>query len=182
LIANALGAGDEHRARLYAIQSVSFSVLLSVILTLVGLLAAPALLAFLGASGAYLSIALAYIDIIFLGLVFFSLNYVFNAILSAQGDTKSFRNVLIVGFFLNLIFDPWFIYGGYGMPALGLAGVAWATTVIQMIGATIMGIRVVRSGLICRECGLLYVRMIMNAMFADAEAGPLAAPSAAPEP
>jgi hypothetical protein len=90
LIANALGAGDEHRARLYAIQSVSFSVLLSVILTLVGLWAAPALFAFLGASGSYLAIALAYINVIFLGLVFFSLNFVFNAILSAQGDTKSF--------------------------------------------------------------------------------------------
>jgi putative MATE family efflux protein len=152
LIANALGAGDENGARLYAIQSVSFSVLLSMLLTLVGLLSAPALFRLLGASGSYLSIALAYINVIFLGMVFFSLNFVLNAILSAQGDTKSFRNVLIIGFFLNLVFDPWFIYGGYGMPALGLAGVAWATVLIQMISVCFMGLRVVRSALICREC------------------------------
>jgi putative MATE family efflux protein len=157
LIANALGAGDEHRARFYAIQSISFSVLLSMLLTLVGLLSAPALFGFLGASGSYLSIALAYINVIILGLVFFCLNYVFNAILSAQGDTKSFRNVLVIGFFLNLIFDPWFIYGGFGMPAFGLAGVAWATVVIQTISTLIMGIRVVRSGLICGECGRMFL-------------------------
>ena len=41
LIANALGAGDEKKARLYAIQSVSFTVLLSMALMLIGLFAAP---------------------------------------------------------------------------------------------------------------------------------------------
>lgn len=157
LIANALGAGDENQAQLYAIQSISFSVLLSLVLTIAGLLAAPALFDILGASGSYLEIALAYIDVIFYGLTLFSLNFVFNAILTAQGDTKSFRNVLIIGFFLNLIFDPWFIYGGMGLPPMGLAGVAWATVLIQLFSALVMALRVTRSALICQECWQLFI-------------------------
>jgi putative MATE family efflux protein len=157
LIANALGAGDEKKAQRYAIQSVSFTLLLSISLTLVGLFSAPFLFRLLGAGGTYLTSSLTYINIIFYGLVFFSLTYVLNAILAAQGDTKSFRNVLIIGFFLNLIFDPWFIYGGLGLPALGIAGVAWATVFIQLFSTLFMGFRVIRSGLIGRECWALFV-------------------------
>ena len=152
LIANALGAGDEKKARLYAIQSVSFSVLLSMALMVIGLFAAPFLFRILGASDTYLTISLSYINVIFYGFVFISLTFVLNAILTAQGDTKSFRNALIIGFFLNLILDPWFIYGGFGLPAMGLAGVAWATILIQLFSTLFMGIRVIRSDLICRDC------------------------------
>jgi putative MATE family efflux protein len=157
LIANALGAGDESNAQLYAIQSVSFTILLSMMLTLLGLYSAPFLFGFLGAKGSYLAIALSYINIIFYGLVFFSLTFVLNAILTAQGDTKSFRNVLILGFFLNLLFDPWFIYGGFGLPAMGLTGVAWATILIQLFSALFMSVRVLQSGLICRECWGMFI-------------------------
>lgn len=157
LIANTLGAGDENKAQLYAIQSVSFTFILSMALMLVGLASAPFLFGFLGARGTYLAISLSYINIIFYGLVFFSLTFVLNAILTAQGDTKSFRNVLVIGFFLNLLLDPWFIYGGLGMPALGLAGVAWATILIQLFSSLFMGMRVMRSGLICRECWAMFV-------------------------
>jgi putative MATE family efflux protein len=56
-----------------------------------------------------------------------------------------------------LIFDPWFIYGGLGLPALGIAGVAWATVFIQLFSTLFMGFRVIRSGLIGRECWALFV-------------------------
>ena len=157
LIANALGAGDEEEARLYAVQSVSFTIILSMLLMVLGLFSAPFLFRVLGADGTYLVISLSYINIIFYGLVFFSLTFVLNAILTAQGDTKSFRNVLIIGFFLNLVLDPWFIYGGLGLPALGLAGVAWATIFIQLLSAVFMGVRVIRSGLFCKDCWGMFV-------------------------
>jgi len=157
LIANALGAGDEIEARLYAVQSISFTVILSMLLMLLGLFSAPFLFGILGAQGTYLAISLSYINIIFYGLVFFSLTYVLNAILTAQGDTKPFRNVLIIGFFLNLILDPWFIYGGLGMPALGLPGVAWATILIQLFSTLFMGLRVLKSDLICQDCWGMFV-------------------------
>ena len=157
LIANALGARDEDEAQLYAVQSVSFTIILSLLLMVLGLFSAPFLFRILGADGSYLAISLSYINIIFYGLVFFSLTFVLNAILTAQGDTKSFRNVLIIGFFLNLVLDPWFIYGGFGLPAFGLAGVAWATILIQLFSTLFMGVRVISSGLICRDCWGMFV-------------------------
>ncbi len=73
--------------------------------------------------------------------------YLFNAILQSQGDTKSFRNVLIFTSVLNLGLDPWFIYGGFGLPAMGLAGVAWATILLQALGAVYLLRKARRTGL-----------------------------------
>ena len=54
--------------------------------------------------------------------------------LNAKGDTKTFRNVLIAGFILNLGLDPWLMFGGLGIPAMGIRGVAVATVIIQALG------------------------------------------------
>ena len=63
----------------------------------------------------------------------------FHASLSAQGNTRPFRNFLILGFLLNIALDPWFIYGGLGLPAMGIAGVGVATALIQGLGAIYLG-------------------------------------------
>ncbi len=102
----------------------------------------------LGAEGEYLSLAKAYINPIFLGSVFFIVSNLSNAILSSSGDTKTFGIVLVVGFFLNLILDPWFMKGGFGIPAMGVAGIAWATVLIQFLGSTFLFSIVVRRGLV----------------------------------
>jgi len=61
-----------------------------------------------------------YMNTLFLGTVLFLVLYMLNAILNGQGETRPFRNILIAGFFLNIGLDPWFIYGGLGVPAMGL--------------------------------------------------------------
>ena len=160
LIANALGARDSDRAQKYATQSISFSAIVSLLLTIAGWLAAPFLFRLLGAEGDYLRMALSYINVIFGGTILFSLTFVINGILNAQGDTRTFRNYLVAGFFLNVLFDPWFMFGGFGMPALGLAGVAWATLTIEFLGVIYMGYRAIKSGILCRECwGMLWPRL-----------------------
>ena len=57
-----------------------------------------------------------------------------NGTLNAQGDTKSYRNVLIFSFFLNIFLNPLFIFGYGFIPAFGIAGLAIATVVAQFIG------------------------------------------------
>lgn len=142
LIANAIGAGKKKEAGAIAVQGISFGILLSTFITGLGLLFSSKLLILLGAKDSYLSLSLDYLHIIFYGTVFFILVYSLNAILNALGDTRTFRNFLIAGFFLNLLLNPWFIFGWFGFPALGLSGVAYSTILIQAMGCVYMAYHV----------------------------------------
>ena len=148
LIANAIGAGESEKQELYVAQSLSMAGLLSVLLTIIGLVIAQPLFVALGASGEYLAAAMEYMHPIFLGAIFFVTTSLCNAILIASGDSKTFGKVLVVGFFLNLILDPWFLYGGFGLPAMGIAGIAWATVIIQIGSSIFMFSTVTRRGLL----------------------------------
>jgi putative MATE family efflux protein len=131
LISNAVGEGDMERAHRISLQAVSFGLLFSIVLTVFGLASAPILFRFLGAEDRYLSLALAYMNTILLGTIFFLLQSSLNATLNALGDTRTFRNVLVVGSVLNAGLDPWFMFGGLGLPAMGIRGIALATVLIQ---------------------------------------------------
>ena len=148
LIANAIGAGDEAGKLRLIRQSLSLGILLSLALAATGFLAAPLLFGVLGASGEYLTLAISYMNPIFAGSMFFILSSVSNAILVASGDSKTYSKVLIAGFFLNLILDPWFLHGGFGLPAMGIAGIAWATVLIQMCGSLFLLWTIVRRQLV----------------------------------
>jgi len=148
LIGHALGAGDRVQARHLAGQTLSFGLVHGALVAVLGLLLAPALFALLGARGTVLDLALRYMGTIFTGSIFFLLNYVLNSILNATGDSRTFRNFLVTGFFLNLVLDPWFLYGGLGVPPLGLPGIAWATVAIQALGNCYLIFRVKQGGML----------------------------------
>jgi putative MATE family efflux protein len=142
LISNSIGEKDEAKGHHYTLQSVSFGFFFSILLTLGGLASAPYLFRFLGASDRYLELSLQYMNTILLGTVFFLLQSILNSSLNALGDTKTYRNVLIVGFVFNCALDPWFMYGGFGLPAMGVRGIALATVLIQFFGSVYMFWRV----------------------------------------
>ncbi len=151
VIGTALGAGNKQQARLFAIQGITFGIIVGIILTFVGVFAAPFLFSVLGAADDYLLYCLSYMNTIFLGTMFFMLVFMFNSILNALGDTRSHRNFLVAGFFLNIILNPWFIYGGMGIPPLQIVGIGLATVLIQLFGCVYLGFRVVKSGLISNK-------------------------------
>ena len=152
LIANAIGAGDRKKEAALSGQVLSLGFIAALILTAIGLLSAEPLFRILGATGDYLELAKSYITPIFTGTIFFMLSSMSNSILLAHGDSKTFGKVLVVGFFLNLILDPWFLYGGFGLPAMGIAGIAWATVLIQAIGGIFLLTTVLRRRLITITC------------------------------
>ncbi|MEI7522705.1 MAG: MATE family efflux transporter [Mariniphaga sp.] len=138
LISQSLGAGRNEEADKIGYQAVTFSVINSVLLMILGLIAAPTLFRILGATENYLEISVKYMDTILYGTVFFLINSILNSLLTARGDTRTYRNYLIAGFVLNLILDPWFIYGGFGFPALGIRGIGFSTVIIQVLGTFYM--------------------------------------------
>ena len=150
LIGNALGRGEREEARQFLLQSLSFALLHALTLSALGFAFLPAIFSFMGARGEYLSLALSYMNVIFSGAAFFLLNFVMSAILNSHGTTIPYRNFLVSGFFLNLLLDPWFMYGGLGIPAMGLPGIAFATILIQCIGNFYLFSQLSRTGTLSR--------------------------------
>ena len=148
LIGNALGADDAEEAALLSRQCLLVGLAAGAGLSGIGILVSPPLFRSLGASGAYLGLCLIYMDIIFAGAAAFMLVYMNNAVLQAQGDTRPHRNFLIAGFAANCLLDPWFIFGGLGVPAMGIGGLALATVLIQLGGGVYLGTRAWKSGLL----------------------------------
>ena len=151
LIGNALGSNDRELAQKYAVQSVGLAIFVGLITTVLMVASAPLLVTVLGATeSSYRQLALDYINPLFYGSVFFLAVQALLAILNAQGNTLPGRNFLIVGFLLNLGLNPWFIFGGLGLPALGIGGIAWATVLVQFLGCLYAVFEVAKSGLVTR--------------------------------
>jgi putative MATE family efflux protein len=150
LMANALGAGDRAGARVVFGQSLLAALFGGLGLSLGGWMAAPWLFRQLGADGEYLQVALRYMNIVLAGGVFFLIPMALNATLSAQGETRVYRNFLVVGCLLNGLFNPVLMWGWFGLPAMGVGGIALATVLIQ-IGGCLYLARYVRSSELCRE-------------------------------
>lgn len=153
LIGQALGAGKRDEAALVASQGLILVVAVTAVVMTTGYLAAPSLFRLLGATDEYLAICLAYIHVILLGSGLVFTVYMLNGMLNAQGDTRSFRDFLILAAILNVGLDPWFMFGGLGVPAMGVAGIAAATLVLQAGGVILLAARVQRTGLLARGQG-----------------------------
>ena len=145
LSAIALGKKDVTRFHDLITNAVFLSVIVGIVFGLLAPFIVDGLFTLSGATGEAFDYGTSYTRTIFIGTVFFTLNFAFNGMLSSQGDTKPFRNYLILGFFLNIFLDPLFIFGWFGLPALGTAGVALATIIVQAIGSVYLGYKVVTS-------------------------------------
>jgi len=133
-IGNLIGQKKLNRASLFIAQSVVFALVTSVIVTLFGLNASTFLLGVMGSEASSIALTREYLDIIFYGTFIVMIQISLNGALNAQGDTKSYRNVLIFSFFLNIFLNPLFIWGYGIVPAFGIGGLAIATVISQSIG------------------------------------------------
>ena len=148
LIANTLGEKDDYKAATYLAQSVIYSFLIYILVAFIGLNFASSTLSFMGTEEVNILLTLEYIEIIFLGSIFFFLQVSLNSLLNAQGDTKSYRNILIISFFLNIILNPLFVFGFGIIPAFGVSGLAIATIISQFISLVYILAKVLKSDII----------------------------------
>jgi putative MATE family efflux protein len=133
-IGNLIGEKNIRKASLFVAQSVIFAIIISIIVTLFGLNLSNYLLSLMGSNMESILLTREYLDIIFYGTFIVMIQISLNGTLNAQGDTKSYRNVLIFSFFLNIFLNPLFIWGYGIVPGFGIAGLAIATVIAQSIG------------------------------------------------
>ncbi|MGA1338940.1 MAG: MATE family efflux transporter [Pelagibacteraceae bacterium] len=134
LIGNSIGSKKVKVASLYVSQSIVFAVFISILVTLFGLNTSDFFLSVMGSNAESIELTREYLDIIFYGTIIVMVQISLNGTLNAQGDTKSYRNVLIVSFFLNIFLNPLFIFGYGFVPAFGISGLAIATVISQLLG------------------------------------------------
>ena len=133
LISNAIGEKNKTKAFLYLSQSLIYSLVVASFVIFFGLNYSSDLLKLMGTEEENIALTLKYTNIIFLGSIFFYIQVSLNAGLNAQGDTKSYRNILIISFFLNIVLNPLFVFGYGIIPPLGIAGLAIATISTQCL-------------------------------------------------
>ena len=132
LIGNALGRHKKSEAKLYVANGLGLFFMVSLFLIFIGFICVKEVFILMGAKSE-LDLALEYTYIILLGIFPMLLGLGINAVLIALGDTKSYRNTLILGFFLNIILTPLFLYGINGYLEFGFKGIAISTVLIQFI-------------------------------------------------
>ncbi len=136
-VAKSVGGRRSARGCCFITQGALLAVFIGAIIWLVFLglsLLRPAL-DLLGADGDARIMALEYIVIIFYAAPVYLLLFVFGGALQAAGDTKTYRNSVIGSALLNIVLDPMLMFGWFGLPALGVAGVALSTVISTALSA-----------------------------------------------
>ncbi len=134
LVANAIGRADPRRAGQVTGQGLVMAALLAIPLAALGIPLAPAIIRALGGKPQVITEGAAYLRIVSGGgltiLVMISMSGAFRG----AGDPTTPLKAMIAANLLNAVLDPILIFGLLGLPALGVAGSAWATVTGRVLG------------------------------------------------
>ena len=137
LVAQYTGKKDKEKANFYAGQTFSLVLIVCAVVSIIGIIGAPALVRLMGAPPEVFPLAVSYIKIILAGLVFMFGSFIFAALLNGFGDTITPMKLLGASVLLNIVLDPIFIFGWGPIPAFGVKGAAIATVIARGVGAVI---------------------------------------------
>lgn len=139
LLAKLLGLGDRENANRTAGNAQMLGIVISLVFMLFSLVGVKPYVYSQSAGGSIqpevLEQAIDYLHIccgIPFGIVLFS---VYEKMLQATGRSLYSTIAQIFGAVLNIVLDPFLIYGWCGLPALGVRGAAWATVIGQLASA-----------------------------------------------
>ena len=145
LIGNSIGENNKNKVLYFFSNVIYFGIFISILLTFFGLFFSERVFLLMGSSNEVTSLGLEYTNIIFSGTVLFILVVSLNSLLHAEGDTKTYRNALILSFFLNIILNPILIFGFMFIPAFGVKGIGIATIISQIISFLIILFKVLQN-------------------------------------
>ncbi|WP_259519764.1 MATE family efflux transporter [Halanaeroarchaeum sp. HSR-CO] len=150
LVAQYTGAESERSAGLVAGQTLSFVTFLAIVLGVVGYLSTDAMLGLLPAgpetAANVVPLAADYMKIFFVGQPFLFGFFVFSSLMRGYGNTRTPMRVMVISVAINVVLDPFLIFGWSVFPAMGIEGAAVATIFSRGV-ATVIGVYILfRSG------------------------------------
>ena len=133
-VAQSMGAGKEDKAREYILNGFFMSIVLGILYMIFILATQKQLIGFFELRNPEIEqLASQFLIISMIGTVFTFFNMLFSIILNSMGNSvKPFR-MNIVGFIMNMILDPLFIFGFGSFDGWGVSGAAIATLFANII-------------------------------------------------
>ncbi|KZL92159.1 MATE family efflux transporter [Clostridium magnum] len=124
-----LGQKKKEEAEKILGNAFTMLVIISILVTVLGLIFEEPLLIIFGASEEVLPLAKEFVTIILIGVLLQNIGFGLNNIIRSEGNPKIAMLTMLIGAILNTIFNPIFIFG----LDLGIRGSALATIVSQTV-------------------------------------------------
>jgi putative MATE family efflux protein len=124
-----LGQQKKEEAEHILGNAFTLIVIISILVTTLGLIFEEPLLIMFGASKEVLPLAKQFVTIILMGVLLQNIGFGLNNIIRSEGNPKIAMLTMLIGAVLNTIFNPIFIFGLH----LGIRGSALATIVSQTV-------------------------------------------------
>ena len=129
IVARRVGEQKGEEAALSAVQAVALAVLISLPISVVGIVWAKELLQWMGGDDWVVNEGYRYTQWMLGGNAVIMLLFVINAVFRGAGDAATAMRVLWVANGINIVLDPILIFGLGPIPAMGVEGAAIATTI-----------------------------------------------------
>lgn len=133
-VARRIGEKDPEGAAVAAVQAIAVGLLLSLLVSVAGIVYAPKLLAIMGASPSVIAIGTSYTRILLGGSATIFLLFLINAIFRGAGDAALAMRALWFANLINIVLDPCLINGWGPFPKLNVMGASVATTTGRGLG------------------------------------------------
>jgi putative MATE family efflux protein len=133
-VAQSVGRKDITETRSYIRHSIQMNIVLATLYGATMMIFRKQLIGFFNIKGDdIVSMAISYLFIVSLGMIFFFLPPVLTAIFNGHGDSRTPFIINAVGLITNIILDPLLILGIGPFPKLGVPGAAVATIFSQFV-------------------------------------------------
>ena len=130
-VAHALGGKKRNKAARLVTSGLMLMMLASLVIGVSGASSIVPLFRLCGAGKTVMPYILQYMLIWYVGSFTGTLGMASNDLLITAGDSFAASMLMLAGLGLNVLLDPLFIFGGLGVPAMGIAGAALATVISQ---------------------------------------------------
>lgn len=134
-VARRVGEKDDEGAAKSAAHVIYLGVIVSLVMSVIGIIFAPTFLRLLGGTPQIIEQGTTFTRIMLGGNAVVVFLFLLNAIFRGAGDAAIAMRVLWLANILNMILAPCFIYGVWFFPELGVTGAAVGTTIGRGCGA-----------------------------------------------
>ncbi len=135
LVSQNIGGGRPERGRFAAGQGMLINTASAVLIALIIYISQDGWYHIMGFSPEVSVHARGYMNMILAGLIFSFWFLGLEGIFRGLGDTRTPMYIMAMALTINAVLDPVFIFGWFGMPAMGVAGAGLATVIAHTFAA-----------------------------------------------